>query len=240
MHTSELGKFFRPALVQSFKSFQLPSRALLVKAAFGICIVQGATAIAQVSVSPAALNWVSVPVGGKGAQKVVTLTNSGAAAITIGSITFTGANPGDFLIFSKTCGTSLAASANCTANIIFGPTATGARSATLNFNDSASNTPQKVALTGQGTAAGGSVSASPSSLTFASTFGWLNQRIPIGNLVKQADILHHHQQRRDLRHQRCGLPYLQQDLRHQPRSIGHLLSSDCVQANRSRQSHRES
>lgn len=121
---------------------------------------------AQVSVSPSSLNWVSVPVGGKGGQKVVTLTNSGSAAITISSIGFTGANPGDFEIFSKTCGSSLAGSTSCTANIIFAPTATGNRSATLNFKDSASNSPQTMALTGYGAPVSGTVSVSPTSLSF--------------------------------------------------------------------------
>src|SRR5579859_264537 len=125
-------------------------------------------ALSAQSASPTSLSWASVPVGGIGGQKVATLTNSGSAAITISSLTFTGTNPGDFKVFSKTCGSSLAAGASCTANITFNPTASGNRSATLNFNDSASNTPQKVTLTGYAPAASGSVTASPTSLSFGS------------------------------------------------------------------------
>jgi Abnormal spindle-like microcephaly-assoc'd, ASPM-SPD-2-Hydin/PQQ-like domain len=128
-----------------------------------------ATGSGSASVSPTTLNWVAVPVGGRGAQKVITLTNSGTSSLAISSLTLTGTNPGDFAIFSKTCGTSLAASATCTANIVFAPTTTGERYATLNFNDSASNSPQTVALSGNGTGASGTVTASPSSVTFAST-----------------------------------------------------------------------
>ncbi|HEY1580287.1 MAG TPA: choice-of-anchor D domain-containing protein [Terracidiphilus sp.] len=105
-------------------------------------------------------------VGGIGGQKVATLTNSGTTTLTIGSVALGGTNPGDFRIYSKTCGTSLAPSASCTANVVFAPTTTGNRAATLNFNDSATNSPQVVTLTGY---APGGVAASPTSIGFAST-----------------------------------------------------------------------
>ena len=118
---------------------------------------------AQASVSPASVTWASVPVGNKGGQKVVTLTNGGSAAISISSIAFSGANPGDFQIFSKTCGTSLGAAASCTANIVFAPSTAGVRTATLSFTDTASNSPQTVALSGTGTAG---ASVTPTALSF--------------------------------------------------------------------------
>ena len=107
-----------------------------------------------------------VTIGNKGGQKVVTLTNGNASPITISSLTFSGVNPGDFSVFSKTCGASLAASASCTVNLLFGPTAPGSRTATFNFNDSDGNSPQTVALTGLGS---GGVAASPTSLAFPGT-----------------------------------------------------------------------
>jgi hypothetical protein len=119
-------------------------------------------------VSPAGISWAAVAIGNKGGQKVATLTNGNATAITISSISFSGANPGDFSIFTKTCGTTLAAGASCTANILFGPTATGTRTATLNFNDSDGSSPQTIALTGLG-AAPSNVTVSPTGLTFAGT-----------------------------------------------------------------------
>ncbi len=119
------------------------------------------------TVSPGSLSWAAVAMGNRGGQKVVTLTNASAAAINIAGMSFSGANPTDFLIYSKTCGATLAAGASCTANIVFGPTATGTRAAILNFNDSDGNSPQTVALTGLGTS--GVVAASPSSIAFAST-----------------------------------------------------------------------
>lgn len=125
-------------------------------------------AAAQGTVSPSSLSWASVPVGGIGGQKVVTLKNGGTAAITISSISFSGANPGDFRVFSKTCASSLAAGASCTANVVFAPTASGNRSAMMNFNDSASNSPQRMSLRGYAPASSGAVSVSPTSHSFGS------------------------------------------------------------------------
>jgi len=123
----------------------------------------GVSAFAAVSASPTSVSWAYVPVGNTGGQKVVTLTNTGTTAITISSIVLSGANPGDFRIYSKTCGASLAASSSCTVNVVFAPTTTGNRSANLNFNDTGSGSPQTVALSGLGTTG---ATASPSSLSF--------------------------------------------------------------------------
>lgn len=168
-HTSVLLTAARTqALVSQGTANHWPVKAGLLKTAVALWALHAVAGFAAVTVSPAALNWVSVPVGGKGAQKAITLTNGNTTAITISSITLTGADLGDFEIFSRTCGTSLAASASCTASIVFAPTTTGSRTATLDFNDSATGSPQTVALSGTGTAASGSVTASPASLTFAS------------------------------------------------------------------------
>jgi hypothetical protein len=65
-------------------------------------------------------------------------------------VAITGTNAADFTVSSKTCGASLAAPANCTAAIVFKPSASGTRTATLNFTDSATNSPQHVTLSGTG------------------------------------------------------------------------------------------
>jgi hypothetical protein len=140
------------------------------------------------SVSPASLAWASVAIGNKGGQKIATLTNGNTTAITVSNITLTGANAGDFAIFSKTCGSTLAPSASCTANIVFGPTATGTRAATLNFNDSDSGSPQTVALTGLGSTPS-IVAASPSNLTFAAAVvgsGSPSQSVTLANGLSSA------------------------------------------------------
>src|SRR2546421_10640971 len=76
----------------------------------------------------------------------VTLTNTGAAALTISSL----AASGDFAATStgaSACPMSpstLAASGTCTINVTFTPTASGARSGTLSVTDNASDRPEAV------------------------------------------------------------------------------------------------
>jgi Glycosyl hydrolases family 39/Abnormal spindle-like microcephaly-assoc'd, ASPM-SPD-2-Hydin len=137
----------------------------LVSVILGFCTFPGVSAFAAVSASPTSISWAFVPVGNTGGQKVVTLTNSNTTAISISSIGLTGANPTDFKISSKTCLVSLAASSSCTVNVVFAPTMTGTRAATLSFNDTGSGSPQTVALSGLGTVG---ASVSPTSLAFGS------------------------------------------------------------------------
>jgi hypothetical protein len=108
------------------------------------------TGIEQTKASPASLTFAVLKVGTPSAAKNLTLTNNLTTALTIGTITFTGANPGDFASPTNTCDSSLAAKSTCMISVTFTPGATGTRSATMVVNDSANNTPQTVALTGTG------------------------------------------------------------------------------------------
>jgi Abnormal spindle-like microcephaly-assoc'd, ASPM-SPD-2-Hydin/Beta-propeller repeat len=96
--------------------------------------------------SPNTLSFAGQPVGGSSASQAVTLTNSGNASLTVGSISATGG-------FSTTnnCGTSLGAGLSCTINVTFTPSATGSRNGTLTVADNASGSPQQVALSGSAT-----------------------------------------------------------------------------------------
>jgi hypothetical protein len=118
--------------------------------------------------APSSLSWAFVPVGGVGGKKSVTLTNTGTTSINVTAVTVTGTNAADFKLSSNTCASILAASASCNASVAFGPTTTGNRSATLQFTDSAGNSPQTAPLTGLGVVPN-IVTPSPSGLTFAST-----------------------------------------------------------------------
>jgi centrosomal CEP192-like protein/ASPM-SPD-2-Hydin domain-containing protein len=115
-----------------------------------------------VSISPTSLSFGSQVVGTTSAAQVVTLVNNQSTSLTVSSIGFTGANSGDFAQ-TNTCGSSVAAGGSCTISVTFDPAASGARSATLNVNDNASNSPQTVGLTGTGIAP---VSLSATSLSF--------------------------------------------------------------------------
>ena len=96
----------------------------------------------------------------------VTLTNTGGSTMTISGVGFMTGNTGDFGIFANTCGSSLAAGANCIVAVTFTPTATGARTTQLQFTDNAAGSPQSVTLNGTG-AAGPNAALTPPTITFA-------------------------------------------------------------------------
>jgi len=79
-----------------------------------------------------------------------TLTNGGSTTLNINSIGLAGANPGQFIITSRTCGNSLAVGATCNISVAFAPNGRQAYSATLRVVDNAPNSPQTATLTGTG------------------------------------------------------------------------------------------
>ena len=70
--------------------------------------------------------------------------------MSITSVALTGANAGDFAETADTCGSSVAAGANCTIELTFTPSAAGQRMATLDITDNAAGSPQTVSLSGTG------------------------------------------------------------------------------------------
>ncbi len=99
---------------------------------------------------------------GSSTTRTVTLTNQDKGALTITSIT----SDGPWWTQTNTCGTTLAAGASCTINVIFTPTVAGASTtAQLVVQDNANSSPQQVSLSGSGTAV--DVVVSPLSLNFA-------------------------------------------------------------------------
>jgi hypothetical protein len=106
------------------------------------------TGLQPVAISPTSLSFGDQTVGTTSPAKVVTLTNNQKVSLTFSNITITGADPGDFAQ-TNTCST-LAAGAKCTVSVTFKPSATGARSATLKFTDSAATSPQSLKLSGTG------------------------------------------------------------------------------------------
>jgi hypothetical protein len=116
------------------------------------------------TISPASLTFTGQTVGTSSTAQAVTLTNTGATALSFSGITITGTNSGDFTQ-TNNCGTSLAANSTCTINVTFAPTAGGSRSATLTITDNAPGSPQAVSLAGTGLAP--AVTLSPQSLSFA-------------------------------------------------------------------------
>jgi len=106
------------------------------------------TGIAQVTTTPASINFGSVKVGTSSKSYNVTLKNNLTSALAF-TTSFTGADPGDFSA-TNSCSGSVPAKGSCTIGVVFTPTATGSRTATLDVNDSANNSPQTVSLSGTG------------------------------------------------------------------------------------------
>lgn len=115
----------------------------------------GVAATPVAGVSPSALAFSQV-VGSRSAASTVTLSNTGTAALTLGSFSFSGAQAGDFALgSSNTCvaGGSLAPSSSCTLSVTFLPTASGVRSASLVVSHNGSGASSSVSLSGTGTSA---------------------------------------------------------------------------------------
>jgi hypothetical protein len=103
-----------------------------------------------VALSAKAINFGTVTVATTSAAKSVTVTNIGTVAVTFTGFTLTGLNPGDFLISSNSCGTTLGAGLHCVVSVEIKPTVKGTRNAILNINDNGGGSPQTVTLTGVG------------------------------------------------------------------------------------------
>jgi len=97
------------------------------------------------SISPSILTFSAATVGTTSAAQTLTLTNTGNGPLTISGVQPTG----DFAIANSNCA-SVAASATCTLQVTFTATASGARTGTITFTDSAANSPQVITLNGSG------------------------------------------------------------------------------------------
>jgi hypothetical protein len=100
-----------------------------------------------VSLSPnTPLNFHGQKTGTTSTPQTVTLTNTGKTVLTISAMKATGQ-----FGMTSTCGTSVAAGANCTISVTFSPKTLGAKSGTVSIHDSASSKPQVIELMGAGT-----------------------------------------------------------------------------------------
>jgi len=99
----------------------------------------------RVFLSPASLTFPAQAVGTSSTAQSVTLSNTGSAALSITGITASGDSSQ-----TNTCGSSVAANANCTLSVTFNPTAAGTRTGAVTIADDAVGSPQTVPLTGTG------------------------------------------------------------------------------------------
>ena len=101
-------------------------------------------------------------VGSSSSPMVFTITNTGNAEIHIASIAISGANGSEFSIYQNDCANDnssvLSPGVSCNVYLSFSPKAAGPRQGLLTFVDNANNSPQSLAMTGNGVTAGVSAS----------------------------------------------------------------------------------
>ena len=119
-----------------------------------------------VSLSSASLSFPSQIAGSFSVSQSVIVTNTGSSTLTINNIAVTGPNASSF-VFANTCGSSLAAGANCSIHGHFAPTTAGALTASIQISDNAGASQQSISLSGAGYTAP-AVSLSSTSLSFPS------------------------------------------------------------------------
>lgn len=103
--------------------------------------------------SPNSLDFGSIQTGTSSSPQVVTLTSNGGQALSINSISLSGADLSQFTE-SDTCHAPTVIQPNnfCTVSVGFAPSAAGSQQAALTVADNAPNSPQSVSLTGTGVA----------------------------------------------------------------------------------------
>ena len=116
---------------------------------------------AAVAFSPTSLNFPNQIVNTTSAPLLVTLTNTGAAAMSITSIASATSEFSEL----NTCGSGLAPGASCTISVTFTPAISGPRAGTITVTDNAPGSPHQVPLTGSGLLAP-VVTLAPRSLSF--------------------------------------------------------------------------
>ncbi len=118
-----------------------------------------------ISFFPTAIAFPATTVGVVSGSISTTVTNYGAASVSITGVHLQGTNVADFSISGNSCST-LAQGAACTVSVNFTPLAAGVRQVSLIFTDTAAGSPQTVPIVGTAQSATLSISASPSYASF--------------------------------------------------------------------------
>ena len=103
-------------------------------------------AAARLAIEPSKLDFGTLPLDGNSLTKTVTLENRSGSAVAISDILTSGIDFAE----TNTCGTTLAAGANCKIDVTFKPATSGPRLGTLNVYDSAPGSPHMIAIAGVG------------------------------------------------------------------------------------------
>jgi FG-GAP-like repeat/Abnormal spindle-like microcephaly-assoc'd, ASPM-SPD-2-Hydin/FG-GAP repeat len=136
-----------------------------------VFLAAGAPASPTITIAPSSLTFAAQALNTSSAAQTVTVSNTGNIPVVFAGLGITG----PFAIVSGagggTCAaeTDLAVEASCTINVTFTPTTAGAAAGTLSISDSATGSPQTVALSGTGGQGGVTITVAPGGSTTAST-----------------------------------------------------------------------
>lgn len=145
------------------------------------------------------LTFADQGVGTLSAPQTVTVTNTSSTDLHVTAVSVTGTNASAFKVTGDHCSsTTVAAKKTCTVDVAFNPPAAGTASATLSISDDASDSPQKVALLGNGASPSIGPSATPigagsftivaSTTVGANNFGTAVATCPSGNVAISGGI----------------------------------------------------
>lgn len=101
----------------------------------------------NITLSATTLNF-PITVIGNSSSRSLTIGNTGNVDLAMTSTQISGS--ASFSVVSSNCESSIAPGANCTLNIAFAPSSSGAASGTLTITDNASGSPHAIALNGLG------------------------------------------------------------------------------------------
>jgi hypothetical protein len=123
--------------------------------------------------NPGSFDFNSVAVG-QSSQQSFTLTNSGNATVTIGTVAASGTG---FSASGLSAGRQIAAGASATVTGTFAPTTVGAASGSIVITSNATNPTLTITLGGTGTQGG--LSANPASISFGSVIDGASASLPV-------------------------------------------------------------
>jgi hypothetical protein len=160
--------------------------------AFLVALRESSTPEPSVYFNSGGVDFPAAPIGTQNAPQPVAVHNAGEAPLAVSSLQLSGPNASDFsLIGPDACGgATIPAGGECSFEVGFVPSTTGAEAATVSITDNAPGNPQVLELIGAGQ--GPLISLSTTSLNFGSlpeNTVSLSQTITVANVGNQALLL---------------------------------------------------
>jgi hypothetical protein len=113
--------------------------------------LQGEGISPQLSIDPSPFDFGSFAPGSRSPQQAFAVEDTGSSAATIGAVALSGADSGQFQITADACSSAaLGPGDRCEIGVVFAPTSSGAKSATLAVPSDGPGSPVTVPISGSG------------------------------------------------------------------------------------------